>query len=138
MDSGSPSCHKEKRSKKNQDPTTVPRSSGPTKVACPHTGAGGSHVARRRDDQGSSAVAPPPTPASVGDVPVVDAEEEALERAGHTIAIPPIHTPCHGPGFISELVPFDGNLPVMREPAMAPNPCGDWTSPLPVDHHHQV
>ena len=90
----------------------------------------------RRDDQGSSAVAPPPAPASIGDVPVLDAEEEALERAGRTIAAPPIRTPTHGPGFVSELVPFPRVLPIMREPTMAPNPAGGWTPPLPVDYRH--
>ena len=92
----------------------------------------------RRDDQGSSAVAPPPAPASIGDVPVLDAEEEALERAGRTIAAPPIRTLTHGLGFVSELVPFPRVLPIMREPAMAPNPAGGWTPPLLVDYHCRV
>ena len=105
MDGGSPSRRKEKRSKKNQDPTAAPRPSGHTKVACPRTSVGGSHVAHRRDDQGSLTAAPPPAPASVGDVPVVDDEEEALERAGRTIAAPPVHTPTRGPGFITDLFP---------------------------------
>ena len=93
---------------------------------------------RRRDGQGSSAAAPPPAHAFVGDVPIVDAEEEALERAGRTIAAPPIHTLTHGSGFVSELIPFPGVLPIMRGPAMAPNPCGGWTPPLPVYYHHRV
>ena len=135
MDDGSPSCRKEKSSKKNQDPV-VPRPSGHTKAACPHTGADGSCAAHCRDDQGSSAVAPPPAPASVGDVPIVDEEEEALERADRTIAAPPICTPTTRPGFISQLVPFSSVLPIMREPAMAPNPAGGWTPPLPVDYRH--
>ena len=54
----------------------------------PRAGGGGSYAARRRDDQGSSTVAPPAAPASVGDVPIVDEEEEALEHAGRTIAAP--------------------------------------------------
>jgi len=136
MDGGSPSRHKEKRSKKNQDPAAVPRPSGHTKAACPRTSASGSRAGRRRDDQGSSAAAPPPAPASIGDVPIVDAEEEALEHAGRTIVVPPIRTPTHGPRFITQLVPFLGVLPIMREPTMAPNPAGGWTPPLPVDYRH--
>ena len=112
---------------------------GHTKVACPHTGAGGSHAARRRDGQGSCAAASShQAHVYVGDDPIFYDEEETLECAGRTNAVPPICTPCHGPGFVSELVPFDGNLLVIREPVMAPNPCGGWTPPLPVDHHHQV
>ena len=101
MDGGSPSRCKEKRSKKNQDHATIPRPSGHTKAACPRVGAGGSRVARRRDEQGSSAAAPPPAPTSVRDVPIVDAEEEALEHAGRTIAAPPVCTPTTRPGFVS-------------------------------------
>ena len=107
MDSGSPSRHKEKRSKKNQDRVVVPKPSGRTKAAYPHADAGGPRAAaggscaRRHDDQGSSAAAPPPAPAYVGDVLIVDAEEEALERAGHTIVAPPTRTPTRGPGFVS-------------------------------------
>ena len=95
MDGGSPSRHKEKRSKKNQDRAAVPKPSGRTKAAYPRAGAGGPHAAgggsraaRRRDDQGSSAAAPPLAPAFGRDVPIVDAEEEALEHAGRTIAAP--------------------------------------------------
>ena len=101
MDGGSPSRRKEKRSKKNQDHATIPRPSGLTKATCPRTGAGGSHVACRRDDHGSSAAAPPPAPTSVGDVPIVDEEEEALERAGRTIVAPSTHTSTRGLGFVS-------------------------------------
>ena len=135
MDGGSPSCHREKRSKKNQDHAAVPKPSGHTKASYQHGGAGGSC---RRDDQGLSAAAPPPAPAFVGDMPIVDEEGEALERAGRTIAAPPIRTLTHGLGFITELVPFPGILPIMWEPTMAPNPASDWTSPLPVDYHHWV
>ena len=129
MDGGSPSCHKEKRSKKNQDRAAVPKPSGRTKAAYPHAGAGGPHAAaggsraRHRDDQGPSAAAPP-APAFVGDVPIVDAEEEALERASHTIAAPSTHTPTHGLGFVTTLVPFLSVSPIMREPTVAPNPAG--------------
>ena len=94
MDGGSPLRHKEKRSKKNHDCAAIPKSSGHTKAAYPRAGAGGSHDARCCDDQGSSVVAPPPAPAFVGDVPIVDAEEEALEHAGRTIAAPPVRTPA--------------------------------------------
>ena len=136
MDGDSPSRHKEKRSKKNQDRVAVPRPSGLTKASYQCGGASGSHAARRRVYQGSSAAAPPPAPAFVGDVLIVDEEEEALERPGHTIAAPPVRTPTTGPGFVSQLVPFTGVSPIMREPAMAPNPAGGWTPPLLVDYHH--
>ena len=66
MDGGSPSRHQEKRSKKNQDCATIPRPSGRTKASY------------LRDDQGSSAAAPPPAPAPIGDVPMVDEEDEAM------------------------------------------------------------
>ena len=60
-------------------------------------------------------VPPPPLArAFVGDDPIVDAEEEALERAGRTIIVEVTSTPCHGPGFFSELVIFYGPLPVIR------------------------
>ena len=108
MDGGSPSHHKEKQSKKNQDRATVPEPSGRTKAAFPRAGAGGpcaagggSRAAHHRDDQGSSATAPPPALAPVGDVPMVDEEEEALEHAGRTIAAPPVRTLTRGLGFVS-------------------------------------
>ncbi|XP_066351272.1 helicase-like transcription factor CHR27 [Miscanthus floridulus] len=130
MDGGSPSRHKKKRSKKNQDRAAVPKPSGRTKVAYPHAGAGGphattggSHAACRCDDQGSSIVAPP-APTFVGDVLIIDAEEEALERADRTIAATPTHTSTCSMGFISALVPFLGISPIMWEPAMALNPAG--------------
>ena len=63
-------------------------------------------------------------------MPIVDEEEEALDRARCTIAAPQTRTPTHGPGFVSHLVPFMGVSPIMREPAMAPNPAGGWTPPL--------
>jgi len=135
---GSPSRHREKRSKKNQDRAAVPKPPGHTKASYARGGAGGSRAARRCVDQGSSATAPPPAPASVGDVPIVDAEEEALEHAGRTIAAPPVCTLTHGLGFVTQLVPFPGVLPIMREPTMAPNPTGGWTPPLPIDYYHRV
>ena len=70
-------------------------------------------------------------------MPIVDEEEEALERAGCTIATPPIRTPTRGPVGVSQLVPFTGVSSIMREPTMAPNPAGGWT-PLPVDYCHKV
>ena len=88
MDGGSPSCHKEKWSKHNQDSAAAPKPTGRTKAAYPHYGTGGSRAqakrARGRGDQGSAAVSPPPPAcAFAGDDPIVDAK--ALERAGHTI-----------------------------------------------------
>ena len=82
MDGGSPSRHQEKRSKKNQDRAAVPKPSGRTKATCKHGGAGGSCATRHRDDHGPSATVPPPAPAPIGDVPMVDEEEEALDHAG--------------------------------------------------------
>jgi len=71
-------------------------------------------------------------------MPIVDEAEEALDRAGRTIATPPIHTPTRGPAGVSQLVPFTGGMPVMREPVMAPNPTGGWIPPLPIDYRHKV
>ena len=50
---------------------------------------------------------------------------------------PPTRTPTHGLRFVSQLVPFTGVSPIMREPAIAPNPAGGWT-PLPMDYRHRV
>ena len=136
MDGGSPSCHQEKRSKKNQDHTAIPKLPGRTKASYQRGGAGGSRAARRHVDQGSSAAAPPPAPAPVGAEPMVDEEEEALDRAGCTLAVPPLRTPPRGPPGMFQLVPFTGVSPIMREPTMAPNPTGGWTPPLLVDYHH--
>ena len=69
---------------------------------------------------------------------MVDEEEEALEHASCTIAAPPVRTSACSPRFVSQLVPFPGISSIMREPAMAPNPAGGWTPPLPVDYHHRV
>ena len=118
MDDGSPSRHKEKRSKHNQDRTVPPKRTGHTKVAYPRDVAGGSRAqakrARGHGAQGLAAVPPPPLAcAFVGDDPIVDAEEEALERAGHTIVVEVTSIPCHGPGFFSELVIFYGPLLVI-------------------------
>jgi len=138
MEGGSsPSCHREKRSKKTQDHAAVPKPPGRTKASYSHGGAGGSRAARGHGVQGSSAVIPPPALAFVGDMPIVDEAEEALDRAGRTIATPPIHTPTRGPASVSQLVPFTDVSPIMREPTMALNPAGGWT-PLPVDYHHRV
>ena len=144
MEGGSsPSRHREKRSKKTQDRAVVPKPPGRTKVSYSCGGAGVSR-GRGHGDQGSSAaapppiVAPPPAPAPVGAEPMVDEEEEALDRAGRTIAVPPLRTPTHGPPGTFQLVPFTNVSPVMREPSMAPNPAGGWTPPLPVDYRHRV
>ena len=127
---GSPSRHREKRSKKNQDCAAVPKLSGRTKASYKRGGAGGSRAARRHDDQRSSTVVPPPALAFVGDMPIVEEKEEALECAGRTIAAPPVRTPTTEPGFVSQLVSFMGVSPIMREPTMASNPAGGWTPPL--------
>ena len=139
MDGGSPSCRQEKRSKRNQDCIAVAKPTGRTKAVCPCTGAEGSRAARHCDGQGSFVVASShQADAYVGDDPIVDDEEEALERASHTIAAPPTCTPTHGPGFVTQLVLFTSVSLIMQEPAMAPNPAGGWTPPLPVDYHHWV
>ena len=98
---GSPSRHREKRSKKNQDCAAVPKPPGRTKASYSRGGAGGSCAARGRRDQGSSAAVPPPALAFVRDMPIIDEAEEALECAGRTIATPPIRTPTHGPVSVS-------------------------------------
>ena len=104
MDGDSPSRRKEKRSKHNQDRAATPKLTGHTKAAYPHDGAGGFHTqakrARGHGAQGSAAVPPPPPArAFVGDDSIVDAKEEALERAGRTIIAEVTSTPCRGPGF---------------------------------------
>ena len=43
----------------------------------------------------------------------MDDEEKALERAGHTITAQILRTPCSGLAFVSDLVPFEGPLPVL-------------------------
>ena len=102
MEGGSsPSRHWEKRSKKNQDRVAVPKPPGHTKASYKRGGPAGSHASRGHDDQGSSTAVPPPTPAFVGDMSIVDEEEEELERAGRTIATPPIRTPTHGLAGVS-------------------------------------
>ena len=140
MDGGSsPSCHREKRSKKTQDRAAVPKPPGRTKASYSCGGAGGSRGrGRGRGDQGSSAAAPPPAPAPapVGADPLVDEEEEALDHAGRTLAVPPLRTPTRGPPGTFQLVPFTGVSPVMREPTMAPNPADGWTPPLLVNYRH--
>ena len=139
MEGGSsPSRHREKRSKKTQDRAAVPKPPGRTKASYSRGGAGGSRAARGRGVQGSSAVVPPPALAFVGDMPIIDEAEEALDHAGCTIATPPIRTPTRGPVGVSQLVPFTGVSPIMREPTMAPNPAGGCTPPLPVDYRHRV
>ena len=99
MDGDSPSRRKEKRSKHNQDRAAIPKLASHTKAAYPHDGAGGSRAqakrARGHGAQGLAAVPPPPSAcAFAGDDPIVDAEEEALERAGHTIVTEVTSTPC--------------------------------------------
>jgi hypothetical protein len=60
----------------------------------------------------SAAASSHQAPAYVGGDPIMDEEEEeALERAGHTIAVQVQQSPYHGPKFVSDLVPFYGPLP---------------------------
>ena len=111
MDGCSPSRHKEKRSKHNQDRATAPKPTSRTKAAYPRDGASGFRAqaksAHGRGAQGSATVPPPPpVRAFVGDDSIVDAEEEALERPGHTIVTEVMSTLSRGPVFFSELVIF--------------------------------
>ena len=143
MDGGSPSCHKEKRSKHNQDHATAPKPTGHTKAAYPRDGAGGSRAQAKRacgrGAQGSATVPPPPpVHAFAGDDLIVDAKEEALERACRTIVIEVMSTPCRGPSFFNELVIFYGPLSVIREPQLTLDPTDSFTPPLSVDYHHRV
>ena len=69
---------------------------------------------------------------------IVDEAEEALDRAGCTIATPPLRTPTRGPVGVSQLVPFTGVSPIMRAPTMAPNLADGWTPPLLVNYRHRV
>ena len=102
MEGGSsPSRHREKRSKNNQDRAAVPKPPSHTKASYKHGGPTGSRAARGRGVQGSSAAVPPPALAFVGDMPIVDEAEEALDRVGRTIATPPIRTPTCGPAGVS-------------------------------------
>ena len=103
MDGGSPSRRKEKRSKHNKDRATITKPARHTKVAYPHDSTGSSRAqakrAHGRGAQGSATIPPPPPVlAFVGDDPIVDAEEEALKRAGRTIITEVMSTPCRGPG----------------------------------------
>ena len=55
----------------------------------------------------------------LGDVPVYDPAEEALDQEGRTIAMDVYTmTPPSGPGHfgVSRLVPFNGPPPSIREP----------------------
>ena len=119
MDGRSPSRHKEKRSKHNQDRATAPKPTSRTKAAYPRDGASGFRAqaksAHGRGAQGSAAIPPPPPArAFARDDPIVDAKEEALERAGRTIVAEVMSTPSQGPGFLSELVIFYGPRLVIR------------------------
>ena len=69
---------------------------------------------------------------------MVDEEEEAQDRVGRTLAVPPLRTPPHGPPGTLQLVPFTSASSIMRPPTMALNPADGWTPLLPVDYHHRV
>jgi hypothetical protein len=74
----------------------------------------------------------------VGGDLVVDAEEEALERVGRTIAVQVQWSSSHGPECpIHELVLYDGHPPFIWEPKLAPN-YGSWAPPHPADYRHNV
>jgi hypothetical protein len=101
MEGGSsPSRHQEKCSKKTQDHAVVPKPPGRTKASYSRGGAGSFHGhGHGHGDQESSATThppaptPPPAPSPVGAKLMVDEEEEALDHAGRTLAIPPLRTP---------------------------------------------
>ena len=66
----------------------------------------------------------------LGDVPIIDPTEEALDQAGRTIAADVcIMTPPSGLGYFgaSHLVPFQGPLPTIREPQRTPNEASGFT-----------
>jgi hypothetical protein len=141
MEGGSPSRRSKKQSKLNQDRTAT-KSSGRTKAAYlrDDTGAPRRAAARAHGGRGSSSAAPPPPLAQAfgGMDPVVDVEEEALERAGCTIGVPVLQSPSRGPSHpVHEFVLFDGPPPFIREPKLAPN-FGGWAPPHPVDYRHNV
>jgi len=46
---------------------------------------------------------------------MVDEEEEALDHAGRTLAVPPLHTPPRGLPGMFQLVPFTGVSPIMMD-----------------------
>jgi hypothetical protein len=140
MEGDSPSCRSEKRSKLNQD--RVARSSSHTNTSYHRVDAGGpsrAAVRARGGGQGSSTTASShQAPSNVGGDPIVDADEEPLERAGSTIAVPVQQPPYSGPQHpIHELAAFDAPTPHVREPALAPNH-GGWAPPRPVNYRHNV
>ena len=82
----------EKRSKRNQDRAEFSWPTGRTKASLPHDAVGG-HGARVRGAraQAQALASPVGTGARefvlvIGDVPVVDPSEEALDQVGRTIA----------------------------------------------------
>ena len=68
----------------------------------------------------------------------MDAKEEAVERAGRTIAVPVDQSLHRGPQHvIHQLVLFDGLKPTVREPQLALDHDG-WAPPRPIDYCNNV
>ena len=84
-----PPCHSEKRSKRNQDHAESSRPTRRTKASLPCDAASG-RGARAAHAQAQALALPVSAAArefipGLGDVPVVDPTEEALDQAGRTI-----------------------------------------------------
>lgn len=130
---------REERSKHTQDNAGSSRPMGCTKAACARDaggacGHGRSACASVSAAATSTLAAPPPfNPIGavawefvlgIGNIPVVDLTEEALDAEGHTIA-PNVcpRTPPRGIMHFtkSHLVPFQGNPPKVWRPERTPN-----------------
>ena len=121
---GTPPRRSEKRSKKNNDPVASSWPTGRTKASLPRDVAGGHGGHAHAACAQTQAPAPPIGVAArefvpgLGDVPAVDPAEEALDQEGWTIAddvctMTPLASGYFG---ISQLIPFDGPTPTIREP----------------------
>lgn len=104
----SPSRHREKRSKHNQDLTESSWLTGRTKASCPRDAASVHGRGCGARAHGAQAQDPPPLVGAtarefipgLGDVPICDPTEEALDQEGRTIADDVCTlTPPSGPGY---------------------------------------
>jgi len=137
-----PPRHSEKRSKQNHDHAESSQLTGHTKASLPCDAAGGhgahAHVALAQ----AQAIVPPVGTAAgefipgIGDVPVVDPAEEALDQEGRTIAEDVCTMTPSASGYfgVNRLVSFLGPTPMIREPQRTPNLAGGYTPHLMVDY----